>query len=179
MFTNIAPATQKTKQLLNITNIVLQYIFKSAALFYFSKIDGMLCAAIVLMKTNFTTSRAVIVTALAAFTLVEIMIVVLILALILAIAVPNYVRQRACAQANTCINNLVKIESAAAQFALENGKKNGDLINYPDDIKPYIKLTSGGEIPTCPASGIYALTLVGTNPTCTLGTLVTPAHLLP
>jgi prepilin-type N-terminal cleavage/methylation domain-containing protein len=139
----------------------------------------MMCATVKLVKSQLTTSRAAAKSTLAAFTLVEIMIVVLILGIILAIAIPNYVRQRACAQANTCINNLLKIESAAAQFALENGKKNGDLIDYPNDIKPYIKLNSAGEIPNCPASGIYSVTIVGTNPICSLGTLVTPPHLLP
>ena len=113
-----------------------------------------------------------------AFTLVEIMIVVLILGLILAIAVPNYVRQRASAQASTCVSNLTKIDGAAAQFALEKKKRTGDPINYPDDLKPYIKLNTNGEIPSCPASGTYSITAVGSNPVCSLGTLVNPPHVM-
>ncbi len=116
-----------------------------------------------------------------AFTLVEIMIVVCILGLLLAIVIPNYVRARANAQASGCINNLHKIDEAASQFALENGKKTGDLINYPDDLTPYIKLNSAGSIPGCPAGGQYTVDNLGAKPqaTCSLGTTVTPPHLIP
>jgi prepilin-type N-terminal cleavage/methylation domain-containing protein len=114
-----------------------------------------------------------------AFTLVEIMMVVLILSMLLAIVVPYYVKQRATAQANACINNLLKIENAACEFALETGKKTGDPINFPADLKPYLKLTQASEIPPCPAGGIYTLNFVGTNPLCSLGSLVNPPHRLP
>jgi len=114
-----------------------------------------------------------------AFTLVEIMMVVLILSMLLAIVVPYYVKQRATAQANACINNLFKIDNAACEFALETGKKNGDPINYPTDLKPYLKLNQGSEIPPCPAGGTYTLNLVGTNPFCSLGSLVNPPHIMP
>ena len=115
----------------------------------------------------------------AGFTLVEIMIVVMILGVLLSIAITNYVRQRASAQANTCISNLLKIESAAAQFAVENRKRTGDPINFPDDLKPYIKLNTNGQIPSCPASGTYSIAAVGSNPVCSLGTTVNPPHLMP
>ena len=65
-----------------------------------------------------------------AFTLVEIMIIVMILGLLLAMTVPFYIRQRATAQANSCINNLVKLDDAACQFALERGKKSGDAVAF-------------------------------------------------
>ena len=107
------------------------------------------------------------------------MMVVLILSMLLAIVVPYYVKQRATAQANICVNNLLKIENAACEFALETGKKTGDPINYPADLKPFLKLNQGSEIPPCPAGGIYALNLVGTNPICSLGSLVNPPHILP
>ena len=113
------------------------------------------------------------------FTLVEIMIVVAILGLLMAIAVPHYVRQRAGAQATTCINNLLKLDDAACQFALERGKKTGDLISFPTDLTPYIKLNSAVQIPPCPAGGSYAVVSVGSHPTCSLGNFVTPSHILP
>ncbi len=107
------------------------------------------------------------------------MIVVGILGLLLGIMVPYYVNQRATAQANGCINNLFKLQAASDQFAVENGKSTGDSINYPTDLKPYIKLTQSGQIPPCPGGGTYAIAQVGGRPVCSLGTLVKPPHILP
>ena len=115
----------------------------------------------------------------AGFTLVEIMIVVAIIGLLAAIAIPNFVKARATSQANACINNLRQIDAAAQQFALENHKKTNDTINYPNDLTPYIKLNSAGNIPICPAGGDYADGSVGAIPTCSLGATVDPPHILP
>ena len=124
------------------------------------------------MKTNKTSPRA-------AFTLVEIMIVVAIIGLLAAIAIPNFVRARATAQAGACINNLRQIDAAANQFALEEHKTTGATINFPSDLTPYIKLTSAGSLPACPAGGVYSDNTVGDSPTCSLGNTVTPGHVLP
>ena len=115
----------------------------------------------------------------AGFTLVEIMIVVAIIGLLAAIAVPNFVKARATSQMNACINNLRQIDAAANEFALEQGKKTADPINYPNDLTPYIKLNSASSIPPCPAQGTYTITAVGTTPVCSLSTLTSNPHILP
>lgn len=107
------------------------------------------------------------------------MIVIAILGLLVAIAVPHYVRQRSTTQANTCINNLMKIDQAVSQFAIEKGKKTGDAVAYPADLTPYIRLNLNQAIPACPAGGGYVMAAVGSNPTCSLGATVDPAHVLP
>jgi len=97
----------------------------------------------------------------------------------LAAVIPYFVRARSTRAFNPCINNLRQIDVAVQQFALEKGKTNGEAINYPDDLTPYIKLNSNGKIPPCPQGGIYSIKKVGDVPTCSLGTNVIPAHVLP
>ncbi len=92
---------------------------------------------------------------------------------------PHFSRAHYPSAANGCINNLRQIDAAANQFALEHQLTNGDKINFPNDLTPYIKLNSKGEIPPCPAGGIYHISKVGEPPTCSLGSSVIPAHVLP
>jgi len=90
----------------------------------------------------------------AAFTLVEIMIVVAIIGMLAAIAIPNFVKARNTAQANACINNMRQIDSAIQQWALEKGKKDTDPV-VEAEIAEYIK---GNVMPTCPAgSAVYTV----------------------
>jgi hypothetical protein len=108
-------------------------------------------------------------------------VVVCLLGLLAWAAIPNFVsdgRNGPGGKSNACINNLRQIDAAANQFALEHSKTNGEAINYPNDLTPYIKLNKDGKIWPCPSGGIYSIKKVGDVPTCSLGTTVTPAHVL-
>jgi len=102
----------------------------------------------------------------------------LFMGLVLIVALPNFIKTRATSCCNACVNNLRQIDAAANQFALETSKTNGEAIHFPNDLTPYIKLNSAGSIPPCPQGGTYHITKVGETPTCSLGTTVTPTHVL-
>jgi len=97
------------------------------------------------------------------FTLVEIMIVVAIIGLLASIAVPNFVRARTCSQTSACINNLRQMDGAVQQWALENKKKSDDQYTL-SNLQPYIKLAADGNLPKCPANGVYSPGACVTNP---------------
>jgi prepilin-type N-terminal cleavage/methylation domain-containing protein len=116
---------------------------------------------------------------LGGFTLTEIMIVIGIISLLAAIVIPNLLKAGAKSQATTCINNMRQLDTAIQQFSVEAGKHVGDVVNYPNDLTPYIKLNHQGQIPPCPTGGIYSLNTVGNQPSvfCSLGTSVSPPHI--
>src|SRR6266446_1954140 len=64
-----------------------------------------------------------------AFTLVEIMIVVAIIGLLAALAIPGFVKARKQSQGRRIINDARQMDAAIDQWALENGKKDGNAIN--------------------------------------------------
>jgi hypothetical protein len=103
------------------------------------------------------------------------------------LAIPNFVRDPSTSPANACINNLRQIDIAKNQWALEHNAKSNDVVTI-NDIRPYIerernnpyiKLDAKGDLPKCPSGGIYTIGKIGEPPTCSLGTNVIPAHVLP
>jgi prepilin-type N-terminal cleavage/methylation domain-containing protein len=84
----------------------------------------------------------------AAFTLVEIMIVVMIIALLAAISLPSFLRARKRAQASTVMNDLRLIDSAIAQYAIETNKLTGATVaadDWVDYVKDNLDLHDTGE----------------------------------
>ena len=95
------------------------------------------------------------------FTLVEIMIVVAIIGLLAAIAIPNFVRARAKAQAEACIANLRQIEGAVQVWAVDNNQPDTATPSWDDLVSNYVRTK-----PTCPSSGTYTVPAVSGRPTC-------------
>ena len=52
---------------------------------------------------------------------------------------------------NACMANLRQIESAVEQWAMDNGKKDGDTCTMEDLVPTYIK-----KILQCPSKGKYS-----------------------
>ena len=85
-----------------------------------------------------------------------------------AIAIPNFVKARATAQQNGCINNLRQLDAAKKQWALEKNKTVTDVPTQAD-ITPYLR-----QWPACPQGGTYTIGAVGEPPTCSVA-----GHTLP
>jgi prepilin-type N-terminal cleavage/methylation domain-containing protein len=109
----------------------------------------------------------------AAFTLVEIMIVVAIIGLLAGIAIPNFIKSRETARKNACINNLRLIDTAVQQWALENNKNGSDPVAV-DSLAAYLNRGAGQINGTasggvkCPSGGTYTITSVDAKPTCSV-----------
>ncbi len=85
-----------------------------------------------------------------------------------AIAIPNFVKARTVSQENACINNLRQLDAAKNEWALEKGKKAGDVPTQ-EDLLHYLR-----SWPVCPSGGTYSINAVGEPPTCSV-----PGHKLP
>lgn len=74
----------------------------------------------------------------AAFTLVEIMIVVAIIGLLAALAVPGFVKARKQSQGRRILNDARQMDAAIDQWALEKGQADGVTVNTTE-AETYLK----------------------------------------
>src|ERR1039457_1572899 len=65
----------------------------------------------------------------AAFTLVEIMIVVAIIGLLVVLALPSMIKSRKQSQGRRILNDARQMDSAVDQWAMEYNKKDGDTVD--------------------------------------------------
>lgn len=139
----------------------------------FSAIPGVICGHKALSKikqsSGMLTGQGLAIAGLVTGYL-GILWAVIFIPMMMAIAIPNFVKARETSQTNWCINNLRQIDTAKQQWALEDGKKPGD-VPAAQDLKPYFK---NGIFPTCPAGGTYTIGAVSNAPTCSI-----PGHKLP
>jgi len=77
-----------------------------------------------------------------------------------------FIWARTASASNACINNLRQFDGAVQQWALEHHKTANDVPSW-DDIRPYVKLTSG-ELPPCSRGGTYVLGRADEIPRCTV-----------
>ena len=100
------------------------------------------------------------------FTLLEIMIVVSIIGLLAAMAMPGFMRARARARKEKCVNNQRLIDSAVDMAALDNGWPDGYEIQDSDTptLAEYAK--GGTNNIYCPDGGEYEVRHVGSPTTC-------------
>jgi hypothetical protein len=106
-------------------------------------------------------------------------VVFLAIGLFVAVAANSFfAKPRSSGPTNPCINIMRQMDAAKQEWALENGKTNG-VVCTENDLTPYIKLDAKGNLPQCPQGGKYTIGKVGEPVTCSLGTTVTPPHVLP
>jgi prepilin-type N-terminal cleavage/methylation domain-containing protein len=100
----------------------------------------------------------------AAFTLIEIMIVVMIIGILSSIAVPSIRGHIQSAQYRAIVANLRIIELAKAQWAAES-RKGDDAIPTEEDLAPTFQ---GGRFPPAVVGEIYNINPLKERPTATV-----------
>ncbi|MDB6029572.1 MAG: hypothetical protein JWM68_5795 [Verrucomicrobiales bacterium] len=86
----------------------------------------------------------------------EIVIVSALIGLLAAIAVPGFLKSRSQSQQTVCVRNLVVLDEAVEQWALQSHKKTGDPV-VEDEVFSYLKKGK----PHCPAGGTYGFNTIG------------------
>lgn len=100
----------------------------------------------------------------AAFTLIEIMIVIMIIGLLAGVAIPAISGNIAKARKHTIVANLRAIDMIKNQWSLENKKGDGETPSE-SDLGP---LFNNGKFPSPVTGEKYNINAVGTKPTATV-----------
>jgi cellobiose-specific phosphotransferase system component IIC len=102
---------------------------------------------------------------------VIVLVIVALAVIVVAAGLPWFVHIRTTSAVNACMNNLLQLDRAKNQWALEGSKTTNDTPSW-EEIWPY--LGSGGTngiTLTCPKGGTYILGRVGEHPRCSMGGL--------
>jgi hypothetical protein len=80
-----------------------------------------------------------------------------------AVLVPAFIRARTTPCMNACFNNLLQLDGAKQQWALESRHAKGDPVAW-EDVNPYLRRPL-----VCPRGGAYILGRIGELPRCSIG----------
>ena len=108
------------------------------------------------------------------FTLIEVMVVVAIIATLVSVGLTSLFKARRTAAEKTCIGNLMQLDSAKQQWAVNENKPVTETPTQTDIIGAELYLK---QMPDCPSGGSYTILNVATKPTCNLA--ATDGHSLP
>ena len=102
------------------------------------------------------------------FSVIEILLSLTMTVVILSMAVPSLSRTRGRSDALTCVSNLVRIDSARRQWALDNRKSDSVVVTISTDLINASRYLAS--VPVCPNGGRYVAGTVNTPITCSMGT---------
>ncbi len=108
------------------------------------------------------------------FTLIEVMVVVAIIATLTGVATTSLIRARKTASEKSCIGNLMQLDSAKQQWAVNENKQVSKTPVQADIIGSELYLK---QMPACPSGGTYTIGSVATKPACSLS--ASDGHSLP
>ena len=110
----------------------------------------------------------------AGFTLIEVMVVVAIISILASIGMTSLFKARRTAAEKSCVGNLMQLDSAKQQWAVNENKQVSETPAVADIIGAELYLK---QMPACPSGGSYSILNVATKPTCNLA--ATDGHSLP
>jgi len=113
----------------------------------------------------------------AAYSFLDMLIVVGLIGLLLAITIPAFIHARQDHATQRCIENLRVLEKAKAKCATEKNWVDGQAIEPGSaEETAAIGFLKNKKMPTCRAGGTYHWNVVGKPPTCSKGP---DGHVLP